>query len=292
MTAVVLVGVDGSSSALAAVGWAAREAHRRDAVLRLVEVVEWHADAPAGPAAVTATTAARSARAEVAAADLARAVELAVDRLPATRIEQCVRGGTPAEVLAREAEGADVLVIGGPRGGWEGSLIGVGLAARVSCPLVIVDRAGDPDPRAQVVVGVDGSVDADGAVAVAFREARERGAPVEIVHAWSDAPLDGVPDLDFAAFAADVQRAVDARVAAVRARYPDVPVRRTVVRDRPAHALAEASRGAQLVVIGARGRSAALALGEVGRRVVLSAQCPVMIVGPRCPASVLAATKR
>jgi len=35
----------------------------------------------------------------------------------------------------------------------------------------------------------------------------------------------------------------------------------------------------------ARGRSAATGLGEVGRRVVLLADCPVAIVGPMCRSS-------
>jgi nucleotide-binding universal stress UspA family protein len=54
------------------------------------------------------------------------------------------------------------------------------------------------------------------------------------------------------------------------------------MRDRPAHALVEESRGAQLVVVGSRGRSAAvgLMLGSVSRAVLHRSHCSVAIVRP------------
>ncbi|WP_339122438.1 universal stress protein, partial [Pseudonocardia sp. D17] len=49
--------------------------------------------------------------------------------------------------------------------------------------------------------------------------------------------------------------------------------------DHPERALRELSANAHLVVIGARGRSRGLELGQVSRRIVMAALCPVMVVG-------------
>jgi len=277
MSPVVLVGVDGGEPALVAVSWAAREAVHRGAMLRLLAVTPWAADPI--PSAWVAAAGARAARVALAEARLAVAAARAAEHLPETRVEQSVREGVPADELGRASERAELVVIGGPVGGWAGTMLGVALAGRASCPLVVVERPGRPAADGGIVVGVDGAEDGDAALAVAFREAGERGLPLEVVHAWSDTPLDaGTEDLDFAAFAPDVRRVLDARIAAWRRAYPAVPVRHTVVRDRPERALVQASRGAHLVVLGARGRSGVIGLGAVGRRVVLLAECPVAIV--------------
>jgi len=280
---VLVVGVDGTEAALVAVGWAAREAARRDAVLRLVAVTPWRADPIAGANAVTRTV--REAGRSAARAHLAIAAERVADHLPVERIERQVREGVPAEELGWASEEADLLVVGGPMGGWAGSLLGVALAGLSRCPLVVVERPGHPGPGAPVVVGIDGAEDADAALSIALAEALDRGVPLEVVHAWSDAPLDG-GDVDFAAFAPEVRRVLDARIGRARRAFPEVEVRHTVVRDHPERALAQASRGAQLVVVGARGHAAAIPLGEVARQVVLAADCPVAIVGAHCRAAV------
>jgi nucleotide-binding universal stress UspA family protein len=58
------------------------------------------------------------------------------------------------------------------------------------------------------------------------------------------------------------------------------PVARTVVRDDPASALLHAGKGADLLVVGARGLGVdgEAGLGSVSHRVILDAPCPVVIV--------------
>lgn len=281
----VVAGIDGSQLAVGAATWAAREADRRGAVLRLIEVVEWQADSTDHPEAADAARRSRSLLRRAARRHVDRAAEHAAYLVPDARIIRQVLEGAPSEVLGRASDEADLVVIGGPVGGWSGSLLGLALAARSSCPLVFVERTGHARPDGPVVVGVDGSPGGDAALRVALHEARDRAVPLEIVHAWSDTPLDPnlTPSVDFAAFAPDVRAALDERVAPWVGAFPEVELRHAIARDRPEAMLAEASQGAQLLVVGGSGRHerVGLALGEVARRVVLLAHCPVAVVGPR-----------
>jgi nucleotide-binding universal stress UspA family protein len=282
---VLVVGIDGSRSAIGAATWAAREADRRGAVLRLVEVVEWLADTSARPEAADAAGGSRSLLLSAARRRVDRAAEHAAFLVPGPRIVRQVLEGSPAKVLGRLSDEADLLVVGGPVGGWAGSLLGLALAARSSCPLVFVEQVGHPRADAPVVVGIDGSADGDTALRYALQEARDRAVPLEVVHAWSDTPLDPflAPAVDFAALVPEVRAAIDDRLARWIRAFPEIEIRHSIARDRPESALAEASRGARLLVLGARGRGdhGAVALGEVTRRLVLLARCPVAVIGPR-----------
>ena len=62
--------------------------------------------------------------------------------------------------------------------------------------------------------------------------------------------------------------------------YPDVNVEHHVVMDRPDAAIIESAKGAQLVVVGSRGRGGitGLLLGSTSIKVLRSAECPVMVV--------------
>lgn len=69
-------------------------------------------------------------------------------------------------------------------------------------------------------------------------------------------------------------------LAGLAERHPDVPVDPEPVPARPVAALVEASRRAQLVVVGARGHGelAGLLLGSVSHRVLHHSACPVAVV--------------
>lgn len=164
-----------------------------------------------------------------------------------------------------------------------------------------VDRAGLPgelhggEPR--VVVGVDGSPAARDAAMFAFAEAARRHAALEVVAAfpvfvgWAGgAPID-IPDV--AAVRADVEQRARALIEDVRrdgtsAGVPgldDVAVRVRAEAGRPVAALLAAAEGADLLVVGSRGRGGfrSALLGSVAGHCVSHAPCPVTVVHGSAP---------
>jgi nucleotide-binding universal stress UspA family protein len=270
----VVVGVDGSVSAERAARWAAEEAARRHAPLRVVQVVGRTAFGPEAQQELTTT----------ARADVAAAARIARDAAPEVPVERVVLDGSAVHRLLDESAAAQLVVLGDRGlGGVVGLLAGsvaVALAARGACPVVVV-RGGTP-AEGPVVVGVDGSPVSEGAVAVAFEAAAARSVQLVAVYAWRDlVPAPGpYPPPDRAALEQQGRAELAERLAGWCGKYPDVVVRRVVVPDGPARALVEQSVAAQLVVLGSHGRGGlgALLLGSVSHAVLHRSGCPVMIV--------------
>ena len=140
---------------------------------------------------------------------------------------------------------------------------------------------------AKVVVGVDGSPASDAALTWAADEALVRHAALEIVHAWTYPHVGDVagmaasfPDQDD--FAATARFVLDAAVkTATRAHGPCVTAK--LVHGAPAKALVDAAAGADLLVVGSRGRGgfAGLLLGSVSQQCAHHAPCPVVVVPER-----------
>jgi nucleotide-binding universal stress UspA family protein len=142
----------------------------------------------------------------------------------------------------------------------------------------------------KIVVGVDGSAHAAAALRWAAEEAALRSATLEVVHAWSFVPVatpadsglvpmawtDNVELLDVTRQAA--QEAAAAQVAEVLG--PDHGATVSVVENGPAEALLAAAAGADLLVVGNRGRGnlAAALLGSTSAKVADQASCPVVVV--------------
>ena len=120
---------------------------------------------------------------------------------------------------------------------------------------------------AAVVVGVDGSDEARRALEWALAEARTRGAPVRVVHAYTDESARGEAEL-----------IVNAEVSSCDA--AGLEVQQRAVAGAPVRVLLEASRDADLLVVGSRGRHGfpGLLLGSVSQQVANHASCPVVIV--------------
>lgn len=283
----VVVGVDGSASSLAAVDVAAREARLRDAGLRVVHAFLWPATHvplgawPLGPPEGGVRNMVEHLVAE--AVERARAAEPEVD------VSHVVVTGEPLTVLEAQSRAAELVVVGSRgMGGFVGLLVGstaVHLVAHGRCPVLVVRE--QPSPDGPIVLGVDGSRAGEQAVDFAFAEAALRGAGLVALHAWTtwNAPLPPPrePSMPYAnppgELAAEEERLLSEALAGHRERYPDVTVKHEVVHGRTREALIEASRSAQLVVVGARGRDgfAGLLLGSVSQALLHHAHCPVVV---------------
>ncbi|CFR69852.1 universal stress protein [Mycobacterium tuberculosis] len=114
---------------------------------------------------------------------------------------------------------------------------------------------------------------------MAFDEASRRGVELIAVHAWSDVEVVELPGLDFSAVQQEAELSLAERLAGWQERYPDVPVSRVVVCDRPARKLVQKSASAQLVVVGSHGRGGltGMLLGSVSNAVLHAARVPVIV---------------
>jgi nucleotide-binding universal stress UspA family protein len=282
----VVVGVDGSESALHAAQWAANEAIRRGVPLRLVHAFELPFRYPTS---ITEEDSIHTAMREQANHALAKAVEVATAAAPGTPVEQAVIGGTPVEVLVQESTTATTLVLGTRGlGGFRGLLIGsnaVALAGRAHCPLVVIRGTNAPLLSRPVVVGVDGTHTSEAALGFAFQAAAARGVGLVTVHCWTD-PIVASAMAAGAVIVVDPQVEQEAttvlaeQLASWQQKYPDVPVTQHVVRDSPSRALLHFADTAQLVVVGSRGRGGftGLVLGSTSQHLLHHAPCPVAVV--------------
>lgn len=283
----VVVGIDGSDSAMAAARWGAVESLRRNAPLRLMTAFPWTGDVVVANQALGEQYRGElQARAEQHMADAVAAAERAVPDRP---VASSVVVGYPIGTLGEEARHAQLLVLGSRGlGGVTGLLIGsvaVALAADAACPVAVV-RGEDRDPLSPgpVVLGVDDSPVSDAAIAFAFEAAATRGAPLVAVHAWLEHFYDAQIALlvDSTSIEEHYRSTLANRLAGWAQKYPDVALTQDVARDAPARALVERSRDAQLVVVGSRGRGnlAGLVLGSVSHAVLQRSHCTVAVVRP------------
>ncbi|TYB97549.1 universal stress protein [Micromonospora sp. WP24] len=281
----VVVGVDGSDSALEAVRVAAREAEHRHRPLRVVHAFSWPLTAAElGPAPFAAQAEGLRGEAEQFVSQALAEARKVNPEVPASGV---VVDGSATRVLLDESRDGALVVLGHRGlGGFADLLIGsvtVQVSARAECPVLVV--RGEPRADGPVVVGVDGSELSTEAVGFAFEEASHRGTSLVAVHAWMNPvvlfPGDVSPLMvDLSTFAEEEERVLAESVAGHAERYPDVSVRHELVHGSPAQALVEQSRGAQLVVVGAHGRGAlgGLLLGSVSHTVLHHAHSPLAIV--------------
>ncbi|MFD7660238.1 universal stress protein [Actinosynnema sp. NPDC059797] len=280
MTGPVVVGVDGSASALEAVRWAAAEARRLAVPLRAVHAeLRLPADSPELEGRARKALHGQAWRWLREAAAQARAVD------PEVVLELHVEVAEPVPLLLAESADAALVVLGSRGlGGFTALLLGstaVALTARGGCPVVVVrgEQGGGP-----VVVGVHEEHPA--LLACAFEQAAARGVPLVAVHAWHAPPEalhDGMADalgIDVADHDATRGGRLADTLAPWRRKYPEVPLELVVAHGSPARALTERARGASLLVVGCHGRSplTGYALGSTSHALVHHAPCPVLVV--------------
>ena len=268
----VVVGVNGSGTALRAVRWAAAEAHRRRVPLRIVHGAPYALGNPLDE--------------QRAASILALAHAVATHAQPRVPTHtECVFE-RPARMLTAAAETARLLVVGmggGSRcdGGVVRSLV-LDVCAAASCPVVVVrGPAGPMSTDRPAVLDLDGVGRDAAAITAAFTDADGTATRLVVVHALHgpDAMFDAVAGLPASARAVAEEEIMTA-LAPWRSRHPGVSVEVRVVPGTPSGPLLEAAAPARLLVVGtaAGGPAARLVLGSTSRAVVRSSPCPVMVV--------------
>lgn len=138
----------------------------------------------------------------------------------------------------------------------------------------------------RIVVGIDGSPGSRAALRWAIAEARLRGASVEVVTAYAVSyqamnPESAYLEADPEALVARVKEMQASAIAEEGA--PDVAIVPRAVPGPAPGILVGASQGAELLVVGSRGRGRVrdLLLGSVSHYVTHHAPCPVVVVrGP------------
>ncbi|MCC3331429.1 universal stress protein [Nocardia abscessus] len=280
----IVVGVDGSPASFAAIRWAAAMAARRHAPLHLVHAigVPVHAMPVIGSLLFDI-----SAYRQIGESALGqgRSIVGQLGGFPAdVDVQTFLDLPTPVAALAARSATAQLLVIGArgldPLERVLFGSVGVGLMKHADCPVAVIPAAADTAPPAShlpILVGVDGSRCSAHAVAIAFDEAASRAVGLVAVTTWPDRHDSPSTAQDRA------EVLLEESLAGFTDKYPDVRVDRVVVEGRPAQRLLEASRTAQLVVLGSRGRGgvAGAALGSVSQTVLQSSRIPVLIAACR-----------
>jgi nucleotide-binding universal stress UspA family protein len=140
-----------------------------------------------------------------------------------------------------------------------------------------------------IIVGVDGSPQAQDALDWAAAEASMMRRPLRIVHGFIWPLIGGVPlgpspvGPPDGGLQAEAERVLADAETQARQRAPDIKVTTELVIGAAEHALLEQSREAELVVVGNRGMGGftGLLVGSVGVALAAHAPCPVVVVHPQ-----------
>ena len=282
----IVVGVDDSPAATAAVEWAAHDAELRRIPLTLVHAISpnltsWRDNhLPPGLAQWQKEHGHRLLE------DAAKIIEKTCQHSGPTEIHSQVMASAAVPTMIDLSKDAEMVVAGCYGDGRSSSRrlgsVSSGLLRHASCPVAIVHTGETVAPRGDrmpVVVGIDGSPESKSAAAIAFNEASRRRVGLVVLHAWSDVDVSEWPDLDWPAAQSMSEQMLDDRLVRWQEQYPEVNVRRIIARDQPTRQLVAHSAEAQLLVVGSRGRGGfeEMQVGSVSEAVALLAKTPVIV---------------
>lgn len=281
----VVVAVDGSGTSYHAAAWAAAEAGLRHRPLRIV--ISVGIPRRFGPALILDEEDLGLLRAEG-------------DRVLTEAIRVARASG--GETLAIDTEMTDepivpalidrsrraVMLVVGSRGfgairrGLLGS-VSSALTRHAHCPVAVVHSSSATDPVSAgkpVLVGVDGTANSVPAVELAFAEASWRKVGLTAMHVWSDTSGIDLPLAEWEPLRQREGAVLGECLAGFGECYPEVPVGRILMRDRPVRALLDESDNAQLLVTGSHGRGGftGMLLGSTSTALLHSVECPMIVV--------------
>jgi nucleotide-binding universal stress UspA family protein len=270
----IVVGVDGTSTALRAVQWAAAEARLRGTRLQILH---------AAPYATGPRPDLGRQRAEEI---LARAYTVAHRAEPDVPTRTHTTTEQPVPALLNASTQAELLVVGmGGRDQSADLVIGstaLAVSGQAHCPVIIARGRRHPrDTDRPVLVGVDNVETNTAALNFAFADARRHTGPIVVLHARHGAEqiYDRLSGTEPLARYLDISQLAQAITPWTRA-YPDVPVKLDVAVGHPSTTLLGSAAHARLVVVGSRGRSApARALfGSTSRELLRRCPTPVAVL--------------
>jgi nucleotide-binding universal stress UspA family protein len=281
----IVVGVDGSAIGNLALDWAATRASASGLPIHLVHA--FTPDLPSFEFGAGLTV-------EDIQQNGARLLAMARDRvhridayIPVTGV--CT-SGYAAAALIRASRHAEYVVVGAHgHGAFSTTALGsvaMQVTTHAHCPAVVVKHSDSShEPYGRVVVGVDGSGHSLQALAYAFAQAAMHNAELLVVHAW-EARGHADPTLgpsDWPSYERAQQARVGRALTTEERHYPDVKVVQLVRRGRAVPIVVDATRSADLAVVGARGLGGfpGLRIGSVCHGVLNRAPCPVVVTRSR-----------
>ncbi len=141
-------------------------------------------------------------------------------------------------------------------------------------------------PNAHIVVGIDRSPGAEQALRWAAKEAKERGLPLHVLFAWEGLGVEiaresgWVKAVTFDMEKEAAEAVIDKTVANVLGDVTGLEVVAVPAPDGAVTSLLEASKTAELLVVGSHGHGGfdGMVIGSVGLHCAMHAHCPVVVV--------------
>jgi nucleotide-binding universal stress UspA family protein len=272
----VVVGIDGSRSAIAAALWAVDEAVSRDIPLRLVSAI----DPDNRPDADPEDAARELATAEIAVRQALMAVE-STDK--PVKIEIEILQKNPTRALVESSRSAALLCVGsiGLKHSSQGQIgsTAAALAAAAHCPVAVVH--GFDSHRAHpgwVVAELDEVSTPDGVLLCALEEARLRGLPLRVLTTWQSRYTDTRANNAVADGNRLAKARLDRRLDQWRKRYPDLDMETIAVHGSTLNYFAKHAGSVKLLVIGhERAHGIRELVGPPGYATLHQADCSVLV---------------
>lgn len=268
----IVVGIDGSRTAVRAALWAIDEAISRDIPLHLVAV----ANSP------VANSPAERADAELAVRAAAAAVE-ATGR--PVDLESRVLDGEPTPILLQHSGTAAMVCVGAVgRRHFDRNRLGSttgALVAAAHCPIAVVrgDDESAAEPGGWVVVELDETPDSAAVLQFGVNEARLRNAPLRVLGAWQSRYTDVHDSHAVADGNRLVRSQLDRRLSQWRHLYPDLDAKPVAIHGSALNYLSKHAGEIQLVVVGAPNATGVGELfGPMGLTTLNDTDCTILVV--------------
>lgn len=284
----VVAALDGSHRDGAVIDWAAAEAAALSAPLHLVHAVDLGTPLSAYGELLTSPEIVDRVEQESTRVVVEARARVVTAR-PELPVTTALPTGSPAGALISATGNARVLVVGSARKSRAERIVlgttSMSVVAHAPCPVVLVPENASTTGDGRVVVGIDGSEHSKLAFKHALDAAAVRGKQVTTVTTWNVEVEKGVVvtepgSPEWETVDARYRAMAEAAIGADRDAHPEIAVTVEVHHGRAADTLVEVAEGADLLLVGSRGRGGfrGMLLGSVSQRVLALATCPVAIL--------------